>query len=374
MIKLRRCLRLKAFELLCPTRRAHGNAATLRLSEQFRIQIYLYTFSLFFLAWTTPALAHDARQEVLKIQKQKSNLLIQQKHLLDEIGVFKKNLEELSLRYDEKKRNLIFNQEEIAKKLPLLARLERSHPLKLLVDVTSGQNTLRAMILVRAFTNSLKHQLHQVQAEMNEIKALSQDLEKKTQSYQKLLQGVEFEQTQLTTLESQKIDDYKKAELERLAKEDDINTLLEESRATLSKNEAKAKKASIVKGLPFRWLERPVAGKMIKDPALQNKFSPQSQGVIFETKKKAEVLSPSKGKIVFKGPFRNQGDILIIDHGSKVFTILMGMHKIDAQIGQNVYAGEKIGIMAGYGSKSPKLYIELRQNGKAIDPKAYFAD
>jgi septal ring factor EnvC (AmiA/AmiB activator) len=71
----------------------------------------------------------------------------------------------------------------------------------------------------------------------------------------------------------------------------------------------------------------------------------------FKHEKMLTSQRPAKGKVVFKGPFRNQGVILMLDHGEKVFTVLMGMDKdkIDAQVGQKVYAGQKLGIMPGYG-------------------------
>lgn len=316
----------------------------------------------------------QTRQEIIEIQKQKIALLQGQKRLLDEAAAFEKTLHNLSLVYTGKKKHLTKQQGEISTKLLLLAHLGRANPLRLLVDPTTGQNTLRGVILIRVFTASLKRQMQKAQAELNEIKALTKDLEAKSKSHLQLLQDIELKQNQLANLKSQKIADWKKIELGRLAEDDDINSLLGETRETLSKTGRSAIAAAKAQNLPFYQLERPVAGKIIKDASLQNKFSPQSQGIIFEARKNAEVLAPFEGKVVFKGPFQTQGDILILDHGKKVQTVLMGMHKIDAYVGQRVYAGEKLGTMAGYGASSPKLYLELRQKGKAIDPQPYFTN
>jgi septal ring factor EnvC (AmiA/AmiB activator) len=323
--------------------------------------------------FSIPASAKDSRQEILNLQKKKSELSLQQKRLSDDILNFEITLQNLSVLHSEKEKNLNQSQEQISRKLPLLARFGRTSPLRLLGDASMGNHTLRGIILIRSFTNSIKQQIHHIHAEMNEINALAHELEEKTKTYQQLVQGLEFEQSQLAIIESKKIEDFKKSETSRLANEDDVNNLLDEAQATISKKEGKAKKAAAAKKLPFRWLETPVRGKIVNNKELQKKFNPQGQGVIFETKKKADVIAPSKGVVVFKGPFRKQGDILIIDHGAKIFSVFMGMHKIDAQVGQNVYAGEKLGMMAGYGSSPPKLYFELRQEGKAINPKPYFA-
>ncbi|HUX78534.1 MAG TPA: peptidoglycan DD-metalloendopeptidase family protein [Alphaproteobacteria bacterium] len=323
---------------------------------------------------TSSLQAGNMHQDFQEIKQQKTDLFHEQQRLIEDAAKLKKTLTYLATLSEEKKANISKCREEIAKKLPLLARLGRANPLRILVDSTAGQNTLRGLVLAKTFAASLKLQMQHMQAELYKISALTKDLEEKDQSYTQLIQGIEFQQAQLSALTDQKIENVKTDELNRLANENDVNTLLEESRATLSKKERTATAATAEKNLPFRWLERPVVGKVVKDPALQKKFSPNGQGIIFATKKNAEVFAPSKGIVVFKGPFRSQGDILIIDHGEKVYTILMGMHKIDAEVKHNVYAGEKLGMMAGYGAESPKLYLELRQEGKAIDPKPYFAD
>ncbi|OJW55263.1 MAG: hypothetical protein BGO67_11560 [Alphaproteobacteria bacterium 41-28] len=333
-----------------------------------------YSLFLSLFLCSSSSLAVDAHQEFKKIRQQKTELFQEQQRLMEEATQLEKTLHDLSVVNEEKKAHLARCREEIAKKLPLLARLARSNPLAILADPTASQNALRGIVLVRSFTTSLKQQMQHIQAQLHETSALSKDLEGKAEAYTKLIQGIEFQQAQLSATTDQKIENVKKDVLNRLADEDDVNTLLEESRATLSKKERAAAVATAEKNLPFRRLEFPVVGKIVNDKSLQKKFNPNAQGIIFKTKKNADVLAPSKGTVVFKGPFRSQGDILILDHGEKVYTILMGMHKIDAKEGKNVYAGEKLGMMAGYGAEAPMLYLELRQKGKAIDPKPYFSE
>lgn len=317
--------------------------------------------------------AAPTRQEITEVKKQKEALYLEQKRLLKEAVTIEEMLQRLSLDSEEKKKKLEEHQREIAKNLPLLVRLERSNPLRMLVDPSTGQYKVRGIILTRFLISSLKRTMEQVQTALNDIAVKSKDLEIKSESTRQLLSAIENQKKQLSLLELSKIESWTKAERDRLSKEEDVNILLEESRATLSKTARAASLATALKGLPFHKLEKPVVGRIFKDAALQNKFSPHSKGLFFETKKNAQVCAPAKGTITFKGPFRGQSEILIIDHGEEVHTILMGMHKIDAYIGKNVYAGEKLGTMAGYGSEGPKLYLELRHKGKSIDPTPYFA-
>ncbi|MDI9635417.1 M23 family metallopeptidase [Geitlerinema splendidum] len=282
-------------------------------------------------------------------------------------------MQDFTIKQIQTNESISQQRKQIEAKLPLLLRLGRVNPLKLLVDTAAGKDTIRGIILMRSLSHSLKQELQRLQATSSEISALSKELEVKKKVQAQLLDSLQIQQTQLEAFEKVKFEELTKAELEKLSKEEDINFLLNEAHATLSKKAQSASKASAKQDLPFRWLEQPVAGKVVIDKELQKKFSPGAQGIIFETKKNAEVFAPSEGTIVFKGPFKNQGDILIIEAGEKVYTVLMGMHKINAEVGESVYAGQKIGSMAGYGASSPKLYLELRQKGKAIDPKGYFA-
>lgn len=347
------------------------------MTSRGKYYIYQITLKLCFIIfcslYSSKIYAEVSRQEITEMKKLKEALSVEQQRLLKEENTIEKMIRELSRISEEKEEKMVELQGEIVKMLPLLTRLGRSNPLRMLVDPTTGQSKVRGIILMRFLITSMKRKMQQVQVALNDIKVRTNDLEIKNESTQQILREIENQKTQLSLLESKKIETWAKAELDRLAKEQDVTTLLDESRATLSKTVNAASKATALKGLPFRRLEQPVAGKAFKDASLQNKFSPHSEGIFFETQKNAQVCTPAKGKVVFKGPFRTQAEILIIDHGEQVHTILMGIHKIDAYIGKNVYAGERLGIMAGYGSENPRLYLELRHKGKSIDPIPYFA-
>lgn len=319
------------------------------------------------------ASAQETETEVKEIYKEKITLLKEKQRLLEEASILEKTLQDLTVKQIQMKESIVLQRKQIEAKLPLLARLGRMDPLKLLVDTAAGKDSIRGIILVRSLSQALNQQLQSLQATSTEISALTRELEMKRKMQAQLLEALQFQHGQLEAFEKEKLEQLTQAELEKLSKEEDINVLLDETRATLSKKEGKVSKKTEKKDLPFRWLEQPVTGKIVEDQELQKKFSPGVKGVIFETKKNAEVFSPTEGTIVFKGPFKNQGDILIIETGEKVYTILMGMHKINAEVGESVYAGQKVGSMAGYGANSPKLYLELRQKGKAIDPMDYFA-
>jgi septal ring factor EnvC (AmiA/AmiB activator) len=87
------------------------------------------------------------------------------------------------------------------------------------------------------------------------------------------------------------------------------------------------------------------------------------------------VVSPCGGRIVFAGPFRSFGLLLIVDCGGGYHFVLAGFQRLDAQVGQSVQPGEPVGIMPNWDPRAsatrPSLYVELRQNGQPVNPAPF---
>jgi len=98
-----------------------------------------------------------------------------------------------------------------------------------------------------------------------------------------------------------------------------------------------------------------------------------AKGLRFTTRRGAQVVAPFSGEILFSGPFRGYGPLLIIDHGEGYHSLLAGLGRLDAVVGQKVLAGEPVGIMSPAAKRAPKLYLELRQGGRPIDPLPWLA-
>jgi septal ring factor EnvC (AmiA/AmiB activator) len=91
----------------------------------------------------------------------------------------------------------------------------------------------------------------------------------------------------------------------------------------------------------------------------------------------ATVSSPVDGSIVFAGPYRTYGQLLIINAGQGYYFVLAGMDRINVSVGQFVLAGEAVATMgdgaartaaaAAIGATQPVLYIELRKDETAVD-------
>ena len=122
-------------------------------------------------------------------------------------------------------------------------------------------------------------------------------------------------------------------------------------------------------------LRMPASGKVVtlfgeKSRGPDGLTVTRSKGIEISTRANAQVVSPFDGKVVFAGPFRGYGRLLIIEHGEGYHSLIAGFDRLDSVVGQYLLAGEPVGIM---GETSPKLYLEMRQNGEAINPLPWLA-
>jgi murein hydrolase activator len=103
-----------------------------------------------------------------------------------------------------------------------------------------------------------------------------------------------------------------------------------------------------------------------------------SKGVHIETRPSAQVVSPCDGSILYAGPFRSYGQLLIIDPGGGYHVVVAGMDRIQVVQGQTVVAGEPLATMGSEirssekTSARPILYVEFRRDQQSIDPAPWW--
>ncbi|WP_158046911.1 murein hydrolase activator EnvC family protein [Skermanella pratensis] len=113
----------------------------------------------------------------------------------------------------------------------------------------------------------------------------------------------------------------------------------------------------------------PVAGQVTTRYGEADKFGVTSRGLTVSARPGAQVVAPSSGSIMFAGPFRGYGLILIVEHPNGYHSLIAGLGRIDTKVGQRVLAGEPLGVMGSPADGYPDLYFELRRNGQPINPQ-----
>ncbi|WP_237152840.1 murein hydrolase activator EnvC family protein [Oryzibacter oryziterrae] len=126
----------------------------------------------------------------------------------------------------------------------------------------------------------------------------------------------------------------------------------------------------------------PVRGVAIQSYGDDNGLGGLSQGISVATRAGAQVTAPADGRVVYAGPFRAYGQLLILDAGDGYHVVLAGMERLDVNLDQFVLTGEPVGVMGNQRLASatapdaslaqPVLYVEFRKDGTSIDPSPWW--
>ncbi|HUN41494.1 MAG TPA: peptidoglycan DD-metalloendopeptidase family protein [Acetobacteraceae bacterium] len=121
---------------------------------------------------------------------------------------------------------------------------------------------------------------------------------------------------------------------------------------------------------PKGQLTAPVAGTVVRSWGDPTDAGPAT-GISYHAAPAARVVAPCSGRVSFAEQFRSYGLLLIVDCGGGYHAVLAGFQRLDVKAGQDLRAGEPVGVMPGWepgGGKRPSLYIELRHGEQPVNP------
>jgi septal ring factor EnvC (AmiA/AmiB activator) len=129
-------------------------------------------------------------------------------------------------------------------------------------------------------------------------------------------------------------------------------------------------------------LQFPVNGSRIKVFGAPDSVGGTEKGISIASRPAAQVTAPCDGWVVYAAPFRNYGQVLILNGGGGYHVVLAGMDRISVNVGQFVLTGEPVAVM-GNGPQGtatlassaarPVLYVEFRKDGTPVDPSPWWA-
>jgi murein hydrolase activator len=296
---------------------------------------------------------------------------------------------------------------EIAKILAALQRMGRRPPPAILVSPDDALESVRAGILVAAVlpqmeaeAQSLAHDLgelvHLHQTMAQERDAMAHDLAALSDDRQRMSALVEERQKKLN--EAQTALDSERQHAITLARQADT---LKDLVAKLEKDGAAASRAPdsapapggaardparLTPAIAFAAakgaLPLPVNGVKIRDFGSPDGLGGTEKGLWIASRAGAQVTAPCDGWVVYAGPFRSYGQLLILNAGGGYHVLLAGMERISVDLGQFVLTGEPVAVMGGgaqsaaavaIGSNQPVLYVEFRKDGTPVDPSPWWA-
>ena len=98
-------------------------------------------------------------------------------------------------------------------------------------------------------------------------------------------------------------------------------------------------------------LPLPANGARIKEFGAADGLGGTEKGVSISARPGGQITAPCDGWVVYAGPFRNYGQLLILNAGGGYHVLLAGMERISVDLGQFVLTGEPVAVM-GDGAQS----------------------
>lgn len=96
-------------------------------------------------------------------------------------------------------------------------------------------------------------------------------------------------------------------------------------------------------------------------------------GLTYRVDLGTDVRAVADGLVVHARRFEGFGRLLIVDHGDNYHSLYAHLKGVTVEVGDSVQRGQTVAISGASGSlEGPKLYFELRHDGKPIDPASWF--
>jgi septal ring factor EnvC (AmiA/AmiB activator) len=331
-------------------------------------------------------------------------------------------LRALNGREQQMRASLDSRRADIVEVLAALQRAGRRTPPALLVRPEDALQSLRTAMLLGAVVPELRGRAEKIASELGELVTLRKTIATERDQLASDRDKVKSEQTRLTALvderQRQQATREKDLDAERsravalskqvgdlqglIAKmEQDLQSAAKAAeKAAEAARQAEAKAAASAKSGPGAFKDKsrttpamafasakgllplPVNGNKIRDFGGSDGAGGVQKGISLATKPGSQVTTPCDGWVVYAGPFRSYGQLLILNAGGGYHVLIAGMERISVNIGQFVLTGEPVATMGSTSqvasilatnASQPVLYVEFRKDGTPIDPGPWWA-
>jgi septal ring factor EnvC (AmiA/AmiB activator) len=350
-------------------------------------------------------------QDRSKLNQQLIDIAGQVRSVETRIADAEARLQPLDGREREIRTSLDSRRSDVIEVLAALQRAGRRTPPALLVRPEDALQSLRTAMLLGAVVPELRVRAEKLAADLGELvalrKTISTDRDKLREDQTRLAALVDERQRQQSAAEKDM--ETEGARAIALSKQaDNLQGLIAKMEQDL-KSAAKAAATASLQGAPATVNGKPNLGAL-KDPA---RMSPAvafasakglfsypvngtkirefggsdgaggvQKGISLAAKPGAQVTTPCDGWVVYAGPFRSYGQLLILNAGGGYHVLIAGMERISVNIGQFVLTGEPVATMGSTSqvasilatnASQPVLYVEFRKDGTPIDPGPWWA-
>jgi septal ring factor EnvC (AmiA/AmiB activator) len=269
----------------------------------------------------------------------------------------------------------------LRKRLAALYRLGGLSYVRMLLSIDDRRDPVQAMSMLSFLVSRDARAVTRFQAEREQLRARTIELADRAQKVAAARRIVEQRQRAVVVARNEKErtllslrnqgseSEQKLAELEEKAKR------LEHLLDVLSRQKGTAAAATDIRSVQGA-LAWPVQGKIIEHFGKQRnaKFSTVTfnNGLKIAAAPGAEVRSVFAGTVLFSQWLKGYGNLVILDHGNRVFSLYGNLKSPAVAVGDRINAGQTLaGVGESEDARSGYLYFEIRQDNKPEDPQKW---
>jgi septal ring factor EnvC (AmiA/AmiB activator) len=121
---------------------------------------------------------------------------------------------------------------------------------------------------------------------------------------------------------------------------------------------------------PFRGaLPWPAEGVLMRRFANGRGSAPgRRSGIELSLPEGAPVRAVHEGTVAYADQFTGYGNLVIVDHGNRSYSLYGNLSELDVAKGDTVAAGATVGLTGRNTAGNPSLYFELRIDGQPVEP------
>jgi septal ring factor EnvC (AmiA/AmiB activator) len=269
----------------------------------------------------------------------------------------------------------------LAKRLAALYRLGGLSYVRLLLSIDERSDPLEAMSMLSYLVSRDARAVSRFQASRAQLASRLADLADRRRRVAETRRIVESRRADVAAARAQQErllaslrqegtqSEQRIAELEEKAKrlERLIDTLSKQRQGLLPSTDVRALQGA----LPW-----PVQGKIVENFGKQvnAKFSTVtfSNGWKIAARPGTDVRAVYPGTVLFSQWFKGYGNLVILDHGNRVFSLYGNLKSPAVAAGDHVNAGQSIaGVGESEDAQSGYLYFEIRHDNKPEDPRKW---
>ncbi len=282
-------------------------------------------------------------------------------------------------------------RDQISRLLGVLQTLERATTPLLLIHPTGPVGTARSGMMLSEITPGLQKQAEALRIQLEELSKIQVTQQIAQDDLTEGLKGLNTARVALSQAIASRTDLPQRIlnDPERVQRLAQTSETLESFAKALVTQDIGTTPGSILRFEDgIGQIQLPASGRVFRKFNQTDAAGIKRPGILLATPALSLVTAPWASTVRYSGPFLDYGNVIILEPDPTYLIVLSGMSRIYAVAGDIVSKGDPIGLMSGKELElgdllvevsqasetltQETLYIEIRKDGKPVDPIDWF--